>query len=163
MRIAWRWSRSPSACRRLAGAAPRWTFCVAASKSGADVWISDVFAAERDRERTRKRVQGRDRALGAAGADAQCPQPREDKTEAVNAQFEAEAFNRRMGAKLHAVPRANSRRGGRVRYSEISRDRGLPVAGPCEPIDGARRDRLHRVRPQGRRCRFLPRGAPTDR
>jgi hypothetical protein len=29
--------------------------------------------------------------------------PREDKTEAVNAQFEAEEFNRKLGAKLHAV------------------------------------------------------------
>ena len=27
-------------------AQPRWTFCVAASKSGADVWITNVFAAE---------------------------------------------------------------------------------------------------------------------
>ena len=41
--------------------------------------------------------------MGAAGADAQCPMPREDKTEAVNAQFEAEEFNRKLGAKLHAV------------------------------------------------------------
>jgi hypothetical protein len=29
--------------------------------------------------------------------------PREDKTEAVNAQFEAEEFNRKLGAKLHPV------------------------------------------------------------
>jgi hypothetical protein len=29
--------------------------------------------------------------------------PREDKTEAVNAQFEAEEFNRKLGATLHAV------------------------------------------------------------
>jgi hypothetical protein len=89
-----------------AQAAPRWTFCVAASKSGADVWITDVFAAERDRvelENAFKAMIGR---AGAAGADAQCPQPLKDKTEAVNAQFEAEQFNRRLGAKLHAAPTA---------------------------------------------------------
>ena len=34
--------------------------------------------------------------MGAARADAQCPLPREDKTEAVNAQFEAEEFNRKL-------------------------------------------------------------------
>ena len=44
--------------------------------------------------------------VGAAGADAQCPLPREDKTEAVNAEFEAEEFNRRLGATLHAAPAA---------------------------------------------------------
>jgi hypothetical protein len=30
--------------------------------------------------------------------------PRENKTEAVNAQFEAEEFNRQLGATLHAAP-----------------------------------------------------------
>ena len=40
---------------------------------------------------------------GASGADAQCPEPREDKTEAVNAEFEAEEFNRKLGATLHAA------------------------------------------------------------
>jgi hypothetical protein len=86
----------------LADAAPRWTFCVASSKSGADVWITDVFAAERDREQLERAfkamLERRD-----PHADAQCPQPREDKTEAVNAQFEAEEFNRKLGATLHAV------------------------------------------------------------
>ena len=87
----------------LADAAPRWTFCVAASKSGADVWITDVFASERDRERLESAFKGMLERMGAAGADAQCPLPREDKTEAVNAQFEAEEFNRKLGATLHAV------------------------------------------------------------
>jgi hypothetical protein len=84
-------------------AQPRWTFCIASSKSGADVWITEVFVAERDRvelESAFKAMLGRN---GAAGADAQCPMPREDKTEAVNSQFEAEEFNRKLGAKLHAV------------------------------------------------------------
>jgi hypothetical protein len=86
----------------LAQAAPRWTFCVAASKGGAEVWITDVFAAERDRvdlESAFKAMVERT----SARVDAQCPQPREDKTEAVNAQFQAEAFNRKLGATLHAV------------------------------------------------------------
>ena len=86
----------------LADAAPRWTFCVASSKSGADVWITDVFAAERDRVELEIAFKAMVERTGAR-ADAQCPQPREDKTEAVNAQFEAEEFNRKLGATLHAV------------------------------------------------------------
>jgi len=86
----------------LADAAPRWTFCVAASKSGADVWITDVFAAEHDREQLESAFKAIIERTGAR-ADAQCPLPIEDKTEAVNAQFEAEEFNRNLGAILHAV------------------------------------------------------------
>ncbi len=88
----------------LARAQPRWTFCVAASKSGADVWITDVFAAERDREQLESAFKALLGRMGAARADAQCPLPREDKTEAVNAQFEAEEFNRKLGANLRAAP-----------------------------------------------------------
>jgi hypothetical protein len=87
----------------LALAQPRWTFCVAASKSGADVWITEVFAAERDREQLESGFRTMVARVGAIGADAQCPMPREDKTEAVNAQFEAEEFNRKLGAKLHPM------------------------------------------------------------
>ena len=86
----------------LAQAVPRWTFCVAASKSGADVWITDVFVAERDRVELESAFKAVIERTGAR-ADAQCPQPRDDKTEAVNAQFEAEEFNRKLGATLHAV------------------------------------------------------------
>ena len=84
-------------------AQPRWTFCVASSKSGADVWITDVFAAERDREQLESAFKAMLARTGAAGADAQCPLPLEDKTEAVNAEFEAEEFNRKLGATLHAA------------------------------------------------------------
>ena len=87
----------------LALAQPRWTFCIAASKSGADVWITEVFAAERDRDQLESAFKTMVVRMGGVGADAQCPMPREDKTEAVNAQFEAEDFNRKLGAKLHAV------------------------------------------------------------
>jgi hypothetical protein len=84
-------------------AQPRWTFCVASSRSGADVWITGVFAAERDRVELESAFRTAVERMGAAGADAQCPLPREDKTEAVNAQFEAEEFNRKLGATLHAA------------------------------------------------------------
>jgi hypothetical protein len=87
----------------LAGAQPRWTFCIAASKSGADVWITDVFAAERDREQLESAFRAMLERTGAR-PDVQCPLPRENKTEAVNAQFEAEEFNRQLGATLHAAP-----------------------------------------------------------
>ena len=72
-------------CLPAPAAQPRWTFCVAASKSGADVWITDVFAAERDREQLESAFRALLGRMGAARADAQCPLPREDKTEAVNA------------------------------------------------------------------------------
>ena len=87
----------------MAHAQPQWTFCVASSKSGADVWITDVFAAERSRVELESAFKAMLERSGAAGADAQCPQPREDKTDAINAQFEAEDFNRKLGATLHAV------------------------------------------------------------
>ena len=85
-------------------AQPRWTFCVAVSKSGADVWITNVFAASHDREQLESAFRAMLARVGAPGADAQCPQPRQDKTDAVNAEFEAEEFNRRLGATLHAAP-----------------------------------------------------------
>jgi hypothetical protein len=83
--------------------APRWTFCVASSKTSPDVWITDVFAAERDREHLEGAFKSVVERLSATAAIAQCPLPREDKTEAVNARFDAAAFNRKLGAKLHAV------------------------------------------------------------
>ena len=85
-------------------AAPRWNFCVASSKGGADVWITGVFAAVRDRAELESAFRAAVERLGAANPDAQCPLPVEDKTEAVNAQFKAEEFNRSLGATLHAAP-----------------------------------------------------------
>ena len=84
--------------------APRWTFCVAAAQGGTDIWISDVFAVARDREKLEEAFKRAVEREGAAGANAQCPLPREDKTVAVNAQIDAEAFNRKLGATVHAVP-----------------------------------------------------------
>jgi len=110
-----------------AAAAPRWTFCVAAAEGGADVWVSEVFAADTSRERLEGAFRSTVERLGVSGADVQCPQPLDDRTDAINAQTTAESFNRRMGARLHAVsagdfpagrheashePAAHSRRAG---------------------------------------------------
>jgi len=84
-------------------AAPRWTFCVAAAQSGAEVWITDVFQSGSDREKLEGAFKSAVERLGATGADVQCPSARDDKTVAVNAQIDAEAFNRKMGANLNAV------------------------------------------------------------
>jgi hypothetical protein len=92
----------------LVGVAPApasagWTFCVAASPGGRDVWITDVFAATRDRDRLEGDLRGYLRAQGVAGAVAQCPLPQDDKTDVVNAQFTAADFNRKLGHALHEV------------------------------------------------------------
>ena len=84
-------------------AQPRWTFCVAAANDGAEIWISDVFEAQTSRERLEGAFTSAVERLGAASANVQCPSPRDDKTVAVNAQVDAEAFNRKMGANLHSV------------------------------------------------------------
>jgi len=92
----------------LLGAAPLparagWTFCVAAAPDGKDVWITDVFQASRDRERLEAELKSFLKGQGVAGAVAQCPLPKEDKTDAVNAQFTAAEFNRKLGHALHEV------------------------------------------------------------
>src|SRR5271165_445766 len=87
----------------LVFAAPRWTFCVAAAQDGVEVWLSEVFQAGENREKLEGAFKTAVERLGATGAVAQCPQPREDKTVALNAQIDAEAFNRKMGANIHAV------------------------------------------------------------
>jgi len=80
-----------------------WTFCVAAAPGDKDVWITDVFAANRDRERLETDLKVYLKAAGVAGAVAQCPLPQDDKTEVVNAQFTAAEFNRKLGHALHEV------------------------------------------------------------
>ena len=92
----------------LLGAAPApasaaWTFCVAAAPGGKDIWITDVFAATRDRDRLEGDLKGYLKAMGVGGAVAQCPLPQDDKTDVVNAQFTAADFNRKLGHTLHEV------------------------------------------------------------
>ena len=81
----------------------RWTFCVAATPEGKDVWISEVFAATRDRERLEGELKTYLLQHGGLSVDAQCPAPKDDKTEVVNAQFAAAEFNRKLGNILHEV------------------------------------------------------------
>jgi hypothetical protein len=84
-------------------ASAAWTFCVAAAPGGNDVWITDVFSAARDRERLEMDLKSYLKTQGVPGAVAQCPLPRDDKTEVVNAQFTAAEFNRTLGHALHEV------------------------------------------------------------
>ena len=86
-----------------APASAAWTFCVAAAPGSKDVWITDVFAASRDRDRLEGDLKSYLKALGVAGAVAQCPLPQDDKTNVVNAQFTASEFNRKLGHALHEV------------------------------------------------------------
>jgi hypothetical protein len=85
----------------VAATPARWTFCVA--EAGEDVWITDVFVAERPREKLEADFAASLRARGAH-ADVQCPAPRDDKTEALNAQFTASEFQRKLGRTLHVAP-----------------------------------------------------------
>ena len=126
-----------------AEAAPRWTFCVAAAGGGANVWISEVFAAEGGRERLEGAFRSAIERLGVSGADVQCPQPQDDRTEAVNAQTEAEAFNRRMGATLHAVPSIDFPAGHREASREPPPHPRRPGAKPHDdqPIGSSGRPR----------------------
>jgi hypothetical protein len=79
----------------------RWTFCVA--ESGREIWITDVFAAARGRERLEADFEALLRARGVARPVAQCPEPQRDKIEAVNSQFTAAEFHRRLGDTLHSA------------------------------------------------------------
>jgi hypothetical protein len=84
-----------------ASAAPRWTFCVA--RTGAEVWISDVFAADTSRDKLEGAFRSAVARLGATGAEARCPSPRADETVAADARTGADAFTRQTGATVHAV------------------------------------------------------------
>jgi hypothetical protein len=86
-----------------APASAGWTFCVAESSGGKDVWITGVFAAARERERLEGEFRAYLKSRGVARAVAQCPAARDDKTEMVNAQFIAAEFHRKLGDALHAV------------------------------------------------------------
>jgi hypothetical protein len=87
----------------LAQPSSRWTFCVAATHEGKDVWISDVFAATREREKLEGELKAYLLHHDGLGLDVQCPEAKDDKTAVVNAQFAAIEFNRKLGATLHEV------------------------------------------------------------
>jgi hypothetical protein len=102
----WRWF--PYLCVALAAApaqaSARWTFCVAAALGAKDVWITDVFVANGERERLESDLKNVLTRQGAQRISAQCPAPSEDKTAIVNAQTTAEDFNRKLGKALHPIP-----------------------------------------------------------
>ena len=85
-----------------AAASSGWTFCVAEA-GGHDIWITGVFAAQHDRERLEADFRAHLRSLGIAGAVAQCPAPRPDRTDMVNAALTAAQFHRKLGDTLHEV------------------------------------------------------------
>ena len=86
-----------------AAANTRWTFCVASALETRDVYISEVFAASLDRERLEGEFKSTVTQAGARRVVAQCPAPKDDKTEAINDRFGAEQFNRKLGSEIHAV------------------------------------------------------------
>jgi hypothetical protein len=95
-------SAAPALC--AAAADQQWTFCVASARGGDDVWVTDVFAAARGRERLEGEVKAYVARQGAARVDVQCPAPVADKMAAVNAQFAAAEFNCKLGHTLHEAP-----------------------------------------------------------
>ena len=105
---AWRWLAflGVALCAHPAQASARWTFCLASALGSGDVWITDVFAANSDRERLENDVKNLLTRQGAQRIVAQCPTPVDDKTAAVNAQILAEEFNRKLGKTLHALAAA---------------------------------------------------------
>jgi hypothetical protein len=99
-----------SALLASAPARAGWTFCIAETSTGDDVWISGVFEAERDRDRLEGDLRAYLKGRGVANPVAQCPQPRDDKTEAVNAEITAAEFQRKLNRTLHEIPAASFER-----------------------------------------------------
>jgi hypothetical protein len=79
-----------------------WTFCIA--EAGDDIFVTDVFEAANDREKLEASFAARLRPRALARPDVQCPAPLSSKIDAVNAQFTAIAFQRKLGRTLHAEP-----------------------------------------------------------
>jgi|HubBroStandDraft_1064217.scaffolds.fasta_scaffold679301_1 hypothetical protein len=80
-----------------------WTFCVAESDGGKQIWITGVFPAARDRELLEADFKMLLRTRGVGGAVVQCPAPQDDKIDAINSQFTAAEFHRKLGDVLHSV------------------------------------------------------------
>lgn len=85
-----------------APASAGWTFCVA-DGGGKDIWITPVFSAPRDRVRLEADFTAYLKGRGVKGVNSQCPQPKDDKTDMVNAQFTATEFHRKLGDTMHEV------------------------------------------------------------
>jgi len=89
-------------------AAKGWTFCIA--EAGDDIFVTEVFEAAFDREKLEALYLARLRAGGVTRADVQCPAPLAEKTDAVNAQFTAIQFQRKLSRRLHVEPALSFKR-----------------------------------------------------
>jgi hypothetical protein len=86
-----------------ASARAGWTFCVAESSGGKEIWITPVFAATRERDQLEGDFRRLLTSRGVAQSIAQCPAAKDDKTEMVNARITAAEFHRKLGDALHEV------------------------------------------------------------
>ena len=143
-----------------AHASEAWTFCVAESSAGKDVWITGVFPASRDRERLEADLRAYLKGRGVTGADAQCPAPqgRQDRDgqraihrRRVPSQARRHAArSRRAGVRPHganAIKTSGSARKSRAAPSGL-RDRAR--SDRRSPRPARRRDR---ARSRRRACR----------
>jgi len=80
-----------------------WTFCVAETSGGDEIWLTEVFAASMDRERLEGEFKAYLKSRGESGAVVQCPAAKEEKTEMLNARFTASEFHRKLGDVTHEV------------------------------------------------------------
>ena len=80
-----------------------WTFCVAESDGGKQIWITGVFYAAQDRLRLEADFRSILRKHRVSDSVVQCPAPNQDKTEVVNSQFTAVNFHRKLGDIVHWV------------------------------------------------------------
>jgi hypothetical protein len=84
-------------------ASANWTFCVAESDGGKQIWITGVFLASHERGRLEADFKSVLRTRGVSNPVVQCPAPSSDKTEVMNSQFIATEFHRRMGDVMHSI------------------------------------------------------------
>jgi len=87
----------------VARAGESWTFCVAESADPHEIWITSVFRAAKDRERLETDFQAYLEQHDVAHAVVQCPAPKREKTEVVDAQFTAVGFHRKLGDTIHTA------------------------------------------------------------
>ena len=80
-----------------------WTFCVAETDGGDEIWLTEVFATSMDRERLEGEFKAYLKSLGESGAVVQCPAAKEEKDEMLNARFTASEFHRKLGDVKHEV------------------------------------------------------------
>ena len=85
-------------------ASQKWTFCAASDGDSKEVWITGVFKSTKNRRTVESEMQAALRRRTAMRTVVQCPEPSENKVEAVNAQTTAIEFNHRLGLRLHALP-----------------------------------------------------------